>query len=299
MKQWSRTALYDDSRDMFKYKTYDFEFTNAQDPLMEKELFKALEQQLTVKKMKRVTENPDLLIIMTYFTGQKEQYTPPQQIVSSHIKTVYSWNWGLIPIPITETTTKEGYTDVTYLTTISLKFLDADEIEGSKLPPVVWSGTLSQTSKIKKPLLENSWIYFSTMLAEFPEVWVQNSDYYYSKPYSYTGLWFNKNDLQTISEVNPGSPAYKIGIQKGDKILSINKYKIPAKYSEVGPDKFGVMAYEGNQSGFRYLFMPTGLVFQPYKDGVTTLVFKIKRDGKKMSFELTPEKKHIFLEFTK
>lgn len=37
-------------------------------------------------------------------------------------------------MPITESTAKEGYTDITYLTTFSLKFLDAHGIEGSKVP---------------------------------------------------------------------------------------------------------------------------------------------------------------------
>jgi membrane-associated protease RseP (regulator of RpoE activity) len=198
-------------------------------------------------------------------------------------------------MPLTETTTKEGYTDVTYLTTLSLKFLDANEIEGSKIPPVIWSGSISQTSKTKQILLDDCGDYFALMLNQFPEVWYQNSEHYYLKDYSYTGLWFNKNDLQNISEVIPGSPADKIGIQKGDRILSINGYKLPVKYSDAGPKKWNTMAYEGARSGFRYLFIFSKLVFKPYKTDTSTLVFKIERNGKKMTFEIKPESRFVFL----
>lgn len=294
MYQSSMALLNDDSRDMFKYKTYDFELTNAQDPLLEKGLFKELGNRLDNRGMKRSVENPDLIIIMTFFTGQKEQYTPPQQIISTKIKNVYNWYWGTTAVPITESTTKEGYTKVTYFTTISLKFLDAKEIEGSKLPPVIWSGSISQSSTLKESLIEHSKEFFDLFVYQFPYVWVQNAEYFYGGYYSYTGLWFNKNDLQNISEVIPGSPAGIAGILKGDKILNINGYKLPAKYSDVGPNVFQSMAYLGKESGFRYLFMLSNLVFKPYKTDVTTLVFKIERGGKKMTFEIKPEKKYIF-----
>jgi membrane-associated protease RseP (regulator of RpoE activity) len=295
MDQSSMALLHDDSRDMYQYKTYDIELTSAEDPLLEKELFKELGSQLYGRGMKRSGENPDLIILMKFYTGQKEQYTPPQQIVSTRIKNVYNWYWGVVPVPLTETTTKEGYTDVTYLTTISLKFLDANEIEGSKLPPVVWSGSISTTSKTKQILLDDCDDYFALMLNQFPEVWNQYSEHYYLKHYSYTGLWFNKNDLQNISEVIPGSPAGKIGIQKGDKILSVNGYKLPFKYSDAGAKKWNTMAYEGARSGFRYLFMFSKLVFKPYKTDATNLVFKIERNGKKMTFEIKPEDRFVFL----
>jgi hypothetical protein len=296
MTQSTMTLLDDDSRDIFKYKTYDFEYTSVADPLLEKELFNELGRKLDGMGMHRSQENPDLVIIMDSYTGQKEQYTPPQQIISTRIQRVYDWYWGYsVPVPITETTTKEGYTEVTYLTTIKLKFLDAKEIANSKIPPVVWSGSISETSNTKKNLTDCCADYFALMLYQFPKVWFQNSDYYYIKYYSYTGLWFNKNDLRIIAEVIPGSPAYETGMRKGDKILSINGYRIPAKYSDVESSQRWTMADGGIQSGFRYLFMFSNLVFKPYKTPNTTLRFKVERNRERITFDVTPKKPQIFL----
>lgn len=87
MNKSSMALLNDDTRDLLKYKTYDFELTNVQDPLLEKELFKKLGDRLDKKGMKRSLENPDLIILMTYFTGQKEQYTPPSKLSAPALQT--------------------------------------------------------------------------------------------------------------------------------------------------------------------------------------------------------------------
>jgi len=75
--------------------------------------------------------------------------------------------------------------------------------------------------------------------------------------------------------VNPGSPAYMAGIRKGDKIVSINGYALPGNFAEVGPQKWSELAYSGKKSGFRYLYIFADLKFKPYKEGTTTLRFKI------------------------
>jgi membrane-associated protease RseP (regulator of RpoE activity) len=312
------SLLYDDTKDMFKYKSYDFEFTSVQDPLQEKIFFNELGSQLNRMGMKRAQEKPDLLIIMSFYSGQKEQYVPPQQIISTKIKNTYNWYWGFIPVPITESTTKEGYTAVTYLTNISLKFLDANEIEGSKTPPVVWSGSISQTSGTQTYLTDKCSDFFACMLYQFPEVWQQNSKDYYLNHYSYTGLVYDKNDMQTIGEVIPESPANKIGIQKGDKILSINGCSLPDNYSYIvnHPYDFSIMINRSkpiSRTGFRYLYLyanwnearksitnldeTSNLLTKPYKTDVTTLEFQIKRNGERMTFEIRPEDRVVILLF--
>lgn len=297
MDQSTMAVLDDDDKDMLKYKTYDFELTSADDPLLEKEIFIELGTQLNDKGMKRSQTNPDLLIVMSFYSGQKEQYVPPQQIVSTNIKNVWNWYWGSIPMPITSTTTIDGYTDVTYLTTISLKFLDASEIDSSKLPPVVWSGSISQVSKTKTAIIDKCGDIFALLLWQFPTVWVPNSEYYYLQHYSYTGIIYNMNDMKTICDVIPGSPAGLAGIKKGDKILNINLLKVPKKYSDAGTNKWSYMAARGTYSGLRYLFMNANLVFKPYGKKVTTVKFVIKRDGKRMKFVVKPEDKFVFLMF--
>ncbi|MBN2348781.1 MAG: PDZ domain-containing protein [Bacteroidales bacterium] len=286
--------LHDAAKEMFNYKTYDFEFTSNEEPLQEKILFNKLESQLNELGMKRSLDKPDLLIIINFFSGQKEQYVPPQQIISTRIKNTYNWYWGVMPVPITTSATEEGYTKVTYLTTLNLKFLDANEIGISKTPPVVWSGSLSETATFNTLLSERCNDFFRLMLYQFPEVWRQNSKPYYPFQYAYTGLVYNKDDMRTIGDVIPGSPANKIGIKKGDIIQSIDGIPIPNrynKYSNIAKDQGKI-----NNNGFSYLIMFDGF----YKNGEikpegTFLQFIIKRDGNLMSFSIAPEVRVVYL----
>ncbi|MCX6282800.1 MAG: hypothetical protein NTW31_00965 [Bacteroidetes bacterium] len=294
MVQSSMAVLDDEDADIFKLKTYDFDYISAADPLLEKEIFKVLETRLSNMGMKRSKLNPDILILMNYYSGQKEQYVPPQQIISTHIDVAYDWYWGFVPMPITESATKGGYTDVTYLYSISLKFLDAHKIQKSKLPPVFWSGSISQASKSKTPILDNCNDFFMLLLYQFPTVWIPNSEYYKFMHYTYTGIIYNLNDMRTIAEVIPGSPAAIAGIQTGDEILNIHSLKIPVKYSDAGNNQWSNLL-NGKNSGLRYLFLLSNLVFQPYSQkNITTLSFTIKRNGKRMKFDIKPEDKTVF-----
>ncbi len=294
--QSSMAVLSDDGTDIFKFKTFDFDYTSSEDPLLEKELFKVLETRLIQMGMVRERTKPDILILMKFFYGQKEQYIPPQQIVSTRVQTIYDWRWGLVPMPITESSTKGGYTDVTYLSSISLKFLDANSIAGSKLPPVIWSGSISQAAKTKVPLLDKCDHLFGWMLMQFPHVTTPNSEYNYSIRYAYTGILYNCDDQRTIAEVIPGSPAAKAGIRKGDEIIEINDYKIHKKWNDVpASDRWMYMVYKYNLSGFRYLFLFSDLIFKPYgKQNPASLEFRIRRNGDVQKIDVTPESRMYY-----
>jgi len=285
-------VLHDPDRDMFQYKTYDFDYSSVENPLLEKELFSNLGKLLDSKGMKRSTEKPDLLIVMSFYSGKKEQYVQPQQIVSTHVQNVWRWGWGNIPMPITESHTEGGYTQVTYLASISLKFLDFHDMENkpnSKVPPVVWSGSISQSSDNQINLPNKCSSYFSFMMEQFPYTHQKNISDILSYNYPYTGLWFDTKNISMVSEVNPGSPASIAGIQKGDKILKVNGYIFPSQISDlvtlnVSPYVAAYYSISKKIGGFSYLFM--------YQD---VLQFVIKRNRTKMTFTVKPEKRNSLI----
>ena len=231
-------VLNDNSRDMFKYKTYDFEFTSVDQPLIEKELFSSLESQLNSMGLSRLQEKPDLMITMSFAAGK-----------------------------------------------ISLKFLDAAEIESSKTPPVVWEGSVNSSNV---NLIESCGRFFKEMLYQYPYAFRHTStSYWFNLHYAYTGILYSQNDMRFVADIIPGSPADKAGIQKGDEIITINKLHLLAKYPHYSSDgRYG--------SGLRY----TGVFVedQVYQNAGLpafnkTLTFEIERMNKKIRFSLEPEDK--------
>ena len=294
MVQSSMAVLDDDDINIFNYHSYDFDYTSAQDPLLEKEIFKELQDQLNTRGLRRSKDNPDILIVMSTYSGSKEHYNPPQQIISTRITSAFDWYWGIVPVPITESTTKEGYTEVTYLYTISLKFLDAHKIGQSKVPPVIWSGSVSQASKSKSNLVDKSEDLFALLLYQFPTVWIPNSEYYLLLHYAYTGIIYDLNNMRTVADVIPGSPAAIAGIAKGDEIINIVNSRVPEKYSDGGKDQWTNLLH-GNNNGLRYLFLKSKLRYQPYSQKeMNTLSFVIRHNGERMKVSVTPQDKLYF-----
>jgi hypothetical protein len=178
---------------------------------------------------------------------------PPQQIISTKIHSYFNWYWGNIPVPVTESKTKEGYTKVTYLTNINLKLLDAKAISTSKVPPVLWAASYSEVSPEKVFISDCANRVFGHLMLQFPKVVNETCKKMEENTYTYTGLIYDKSNLDIIADVIPASPAYEAGIRKGDVIIKISDRKLQEN------DNFVI--YWKNRSDYhnalRYLFMRT------------------------------------------
>gem|GEM_PF-3185799 len=136
----------DPERELSSFKTYSFDYTDAKNPLLEKELFRMLESVLKKKGFSRDDKNPQLLVTISYYTGRKENYTPPQTITTTRIEEVWDGVHvigGSTPVPITESHTTPGYTTVKHYNNIRVNILDYSKLqEGNKpkLPPLVYVG---------------------------------------------------------------------------------------------------------------------------------------------------------------
>lgn len=304
------SILGDESKNLMDFKTFDFDYTSQDESILEKNLLNKLEKHLIRRGLVRSALNPDILIIISFYSGKKEQYVPPQQIISTKIQSYFNWYWGYIPVPVTESKTKEGYTKVSYLTNINLKLLDANEIATSKVPPVLWSASFSEISPEKLFISDYADKVFSYLLLQFPKVINENCKNLKEGTYTYTGIIYDKLHPAIIADVLPGSPASQAGVRKGDVITRISDRKLPEEFV-----RETITFYWQNRSDYdnalKYLFMqadlkqsPTGLfraLNGDYEDFHSpegkSVVFQIKRNGKKMEFEVVPEfKKAVFYE---
>lgn len=295
----------DDEESLADYKTFDFDYTNKTNPLLEKELFSQLETALKVHGLTRSKENPQIAISMDFFIGKKEKYTPPTTITST--KLMYDWNvvslgnaWGGMTstIPITSSQTTPGYTTVTYYCNIRLNFLNhAKLIKGKKLeiPPMIWMG--ESDSEILSPDIRGAApIMFNELIEQFLNPSYGSTTLSINHVfYGGLGLGFNTTDWHIINHIEKLSVAAEHGIGLGDYILAINgkpvgnwpTYNYP--YGFINSNMNYPMLYRSTDPYFQGVLSNRG-------DKDVELVIRSAETGKKITFKMKPRTQERFVQ---
>ena len=224
--------------DLSSYRTYSIDYTNVDNRLLEKQLFQIVEsvfsKEIESPQLIRSDENPDILITMDFYTGKREEYVPPKTVVTTRVENVWSsalFDWGgYTPVPITESHTTQGYTNVSYYRNTRLNFLDFKQLNGEKtleVPPLIWVGEVesegySSDIRVIAPVVLNQ------LLSEFSKKSgrTMTGRIQFKTTYGYIGISVDSKDRSIIVGVDPGSPAERVGINVGDKLLTVNKKKV-------------------------------------------------------------------------
>ena len=220
------------------FKTFDYDLKGTNNPILEKQLFAMVGEELVANGLGRDTENPDILICMDYYIGKKEQYVPPQTITSTRIATTFEFGrfgniktWSTGSVPVTSSYTEPGHTEVSYYRNITLNFLDFKRLsagEDLKAAPLVWRGEVESegaSSDLRVAAAFMTPVLFGNFLQPDPP--------YACNPVGYKIIELNamgvtyeyeKSNPQMfiINDVEPGSPAESAGLQPGDKIKKVN-----------------------------------------------------------------------------
>lgn len=228
-----------------EYNSFDFEYTNQENPILEKKLASVLETYLTRKGLKRDKENPDLLVFINMFSGNEKQYIPPTQKISTRYQFGYDiWSgWG--NRQYVESQQTAGYTQVTYFATLKVAMLDAKKAKQQvKTPPLVWQSEFNMTHNNEIDLMGIADNVYSSMVSHYPltdfysanteKDWPSNSaSLEVPNNYFYTGLCYDITQPNKVVYVFPQSPAENAGVRAGDVILSVNSRKMPTSTYEM------------------------------------------------------------------
>jgi len=142
-------VLSDKEVDFWNYKTFDFEYNNQQQPLVEKDLASIIEKELESKGLRRDKDNPDILVFIDFYNDKKEQYVPPTEQLHTRYQTVYNpWTKRMETRQHIESSTTGNYTKSDYLTMLDIVFMDAEKAKdgNNKVPPVIWNAKFETTT---------------------------------------------------------------------------------------------------------------------------------------------------------
>lgn len=308
-----KSTIRDPEANFEPYSTFDFEYTSTDNPIQEKQLAAILQSKLEDIGLKRDKDNPDLLVFISFYSGNEKQYVPPTQKVYTRYKFGYDiWSgWG--NKQYVESEQQGGYTEVTYLASLKVAFMDAYKAkEQEKVPPLVWQSEYKTTSSSEIDLLKVAENVFSWMIHRCypvmdPSARLFNKDNTFpqdlatgnQEKYSYTGICYDKTSPNKVVYVYPESPAAKAGIQVGDLIVSVNNRIMPATQDEltsgfiysvkrlIEKDKKITTAQLDDpkcKAGFTYVED----VYDHLSDSYT---FEVKRNGSIQKIEVSPERR--------
>lgn len=317
--------------DFFKYKTYDYVYINKQDPLLEKKNIQIIDKILSEKtNLTRDKQNPDFLISIDYFSGDKEQYVVPTQKISTTYTYRNQYNYGYTKEQHINSKEEGNYYISKRTSLFKVTFLNANKYKTQINDAAFWQGecediiTNELAKKVKSDLpvynadsfiknaftemLEYSYPYVSKRLRWYydNDAWNDNKiGLVYGRGiynnYFYTGICYDKETPNMVVFVYPGSPAHIGGIKRGDVVQTIidnqnNKLKIPNIWNDVkmkatvNRDFSSAVEYKSLKNGFEYLYKESNEKIES-----KNLIFKVKRNGKTFEIPIVAEKTPFLL----
>lgn len=207
------------------YHTYNFyNEPGMRIPPVDEYITNLISKELQSKGMVRDTKNPDIIVQTYYAFNPNEKYRGSHP--SDTLMSTYRFDKDrqeMVSVPIIDATRFDIETRGKYIIEFGFSFYDKKTIDTTRVTQV-WDCNITEHLLDKYSLEEYARIMTPLMLMQFPYSENKTSSKYEIKfnKYNYTGLFFNSNDLITVQDVIPHSPAYEAGIRSGYVIKKID-----------------------------------------------------------------------------
>jgi hypothetical protein len=209
--------------DYSDYHTYSFiEDLNNTTPL-DKRVNAELEAILNEKGLTHGSENADILI-QTYYSYQPNTGYKPQANVSIQ----GTWRYDvakkeMVLLPILSGDDLQAENKGQFILEFGIRFFDKKYVNPD-IPTLIWEASVKEFMTAHFPLEEYVPLHTSLILMQFPYSTDKRTARYVvdKKTYYHSGLFYNADDLKTITAVERNSPAYRAGIRPKVVIEKIN-----------------------------------------------------------------------------
>jgi len=209
------------------YKTFGFAPINKDNKDLEGNIDAVIRTSLEEKGLKYAQNNPDLIINTYYSLNKNLNYNKNYDNDKLPTETRYdvvTHKMVLLPIyysPFIDSKQAE------YLLNLGIRFVDR-KLSANNRDAVVWECESNELVQSGNYTVDKYAVFhIPLMLMQYPYIRSnETAKFHYSHSrYNYTGISYNIDKLKEIVYIDRLSPASKVDLQIGDKILEINRIK--------------------------------------------------------------------------
>lgn len=219
-----KTVVTPDTVNFGKFKTFAFAAIDENNSKLESSINEAIERELTKKGMTTDAVQPDLLVQTFYFFDKNPNYKGANKVVVEKVPT-YRYNFTnskMEKFPFLNSASAES--EAEYLLQFGIRLIDQKEVPGR----VLWECEANELMEDSYRLDQYAKVHIPLMFVQYPYVkYGRNVPYKVSKKsYNYTGISYDIDHLDQITDVNRNSPAYAAGLRPKDVITKIGRHKM-------------------------------------------------------------------------
>lgn len=219
-----KTVVTPDSVNFSKFKTFAFAAIDENNRKLETVINECIEKELTKKGMVLDIAQPDILIQTFYFFDKNPNFKGTNVILVNK-EPIYRYNFTqskMESFPFLGNSAAEA--EAEYLLQFGFRMIDQAFVPGR----IIWECEANELLEDSYRLEEYARIHAPLMLMQYPYVkYGRNVQYKVSqKTYNYTGISYDIDRLELVTDVDRNSPAYASGLRPRDVIEKINGNKM-------------------------------------------------------------------------
>lgn len=219
-----KTVVPPDSVSFAKFKTFAFAAIDENNRKLETAINECIEKELTKKGLTLNIAQPDILIQTFYFFDKNPNFKGTNVILVDKEPT-YRYNFTqskMDSFPFLGSSAAEA--EAEYLLQFGFRMIDQAFVPGR----IIWECEANELLEDSYRLEEYARIHAPLMLMQYPYVkYGRNVQYKVNqKTYNYTGISYDIDRLELITDVDRNSPAYASGLRPRDVIEKINDNKM-------------------------------------------------------------------------